>query len=209
MCSSAARVLPIGRAAISTVERMVTSLRPVVTGRIVRRAKHVVAGRTIKRGGPGCAPVGPPRDNKEPSAPSRTRMGGARRGREDDAGVIVSARSSSADTEIMPGRAGVDGASQGSSPLSPSRKKACVERPSSSVPLPQRIRKPCPQIVASQVTPDSGVIAEAEMEVVEGGGDGVSPSPYGHCYFRGGARRDPAGTPYRARRQGGAGPLLP
>jgi len=39
-----------------------------------------------------------------------------------------------------------------------------------------------------------------------GGGDGVNHSPYEHCCFRGGARRDPGDAPYRGRRQGGAGP---
>jgi len=103
------------------------------------------------------------------------------------AGVSVPARSS-ADTEIMSGRA-EDEALLGSSPRSPLDKKTCVGRPSSPLPdlmgwtdpameqsLPQRQPRQSGPRLDTGIQSATTVAAEIEMaDAAEGGGDGLSP----------------------------------
>jgi len=125
-----------------------------------------------KPGGVGCTPVNLRREPTCPSPP-RPRGGGGNTARSGvgSAGVPVSARSS-ADTEIMPGRA-EDGASLGSSPLSPPGKRACVGR---SSPQPEHTgrddpkprREPCQRLDPGPAgTQPAPAVAVEEVEMAD------------------------------------------
>jgi len=111
-----------------------------------------------KLGGPGCAPVGPRRETvKHHPFSSREERGWTKDGDDDDES----------------GRA-AGGASQGSSPRNPDRKKTCTEgRFPSPEPLPQR--KPRQRGVESRARASREAVEEERMEVV--GEEGTAQAP--------------------------------